>query len=82
MLIIEIVSDLAVITAALWLLRVLYVNLRVTKQVLEKLDAYPAPILKDLQKRSKKAKLHPVKYIGEDGIVRTSDEMQKGTDES
>ena len=82
MLIIEIVSDLAVITAALWLLRVLYANIRLTRRVLEKLDALPAPILKDLQKRSKKAKLHPVKYIGEDGIVKTAGEMQKGTDES
>ena len=75
-------SDLAVITAALWLLRVLYANLRVSKQVLEKLEALPAPILKDLQKRSKKAKLHQVKYIGEDGTVRTAEEMSKGEDES
>ena len=65
----------------MWLLRVLYANLRLTRRVLEKLDAYPAPILKDLQKRSKKAKLHPVKYIGEDGIVKTAEEMQKGKDE-
>ena len=70
-------SDLAVITVTLWLLRVLYANLRLSQRVLDKLDALPAPILKDLQKRSKRAKLHQVKYIDESGIPKSAEEISK-----
>ncbi len=70
-------SDLAVITVTLWLLRVLYANLRLSQRVLDKLDALPAPILKDLQKRSKRAKLHQVKYIDESGIAKSAEEISK-----
>ena len=70
-------SDLAVITVTLWLLRVLYANLRLSQRVLDKLNALPAPILKDLQKRSKRAKLHQVKYIDESGIAKSAEEISK-----
>lgn len=42
-----------------------------------KLDALPRPILKDLQKRAKKAEKHAVKYSTPYGI-KTAEQIIKG----
>ena len=74
---IEIFSNWAVITVGLYVSFLLIKNTKAQLRVLAKLDALPRPILKDLQRKAKKASKHEVKYMI-DVKLRTADQVVKG----
>ena len=74
---INLITDWTLISVGIYVIWIVRINIIATRNTLARLDALPRPILKDLQKRAKKAEKHPVVYmVG--GKVRTADDVVKG----
>lgn len=74
---INLITNWTLISVGLYAIWMLRINIIATRNTLARLDALPRPILKDLQKKAKKAEKHQVVYMC-GGKIRTADDVVKG----
>ena len=74
----NIIADLALLGAIIYSIGLIKTNSRLQKSVLERFDEYPRSMLKDLQRKARKAEKHPVMYRTEEGEIVSADKIVKG----
>ena len=74
----NIIADLTLLGAIVYLIGLIKTNSRLQSAVLERFDEYPRSMLKDLQRKARKAEKHPVMYRTEEGEIVSADKIVKG----